>query len=70
LFKFNNGLEINNEDYGQAVIYRGNIEHNNNQYTLDVNNIFIKGKVTLVSGNTFKILHDSRFSNYFNFVGD
>lgn len=37
---------------------------------LDKHHIFIKGKTTLVSGNTFKILRDSRFKNNFKFYGN
>ena len=63
------GLESDCEDYGQAVAYIGGIEENEHAFTLDGHHYFPKGKVEPVCGNTYKMLHDSRFKPYFEFYG-
>lgn len=68
LFKAD-GLEPGAEDYGQAVIYRGTIPARANGFDLDQAHRFPTGKVTPVSGNTYKILAASRFASHFTFVG-
>ncbi|TQV88128.1 methyltransferase domain-containing protein [Aliikangiella coralliicola] len=63
-------LESHCEDYGQAVIYQGGIEHHQEQFALDEHHHFIKGKATSVCGNTWRMLHQSRFARYFSFIGN
>ena len=63
-------LEGDCEDYGQAVVYRGGIEHEEDVFALDSHHLIEKGKVFPVCGNTWRMLKDSRFSHYFEFIGD
>lgn len=69
LFKISD-LENDCEDYGQAVIYKGTIEDNYESFELDKGHKFIKGKVHPVCGNTFLMLHQTRFKNHFEFIGN
>eukprot|EP00010_Vexillifera_abyssalis_P007702 CAMPEP_0201550020 /NCGR_PEP_ID=MMETSP0173_2-20130828/6446_1 /ASSEMBLY_ACC=CAM_ASM_000268 /TAXON_ID=218659 /ORGANISM="Vexillifera sp., Strain DIVA3 564/2" /LENGTH=312 /DNA_ID=CAMNT_0047959893 /DNA_START=168 /DNA_END=1106 /DNA_ORIENTATION=- len=69
LFKLKE-LEQDCEDYGQAVRYRGTIEHHPNQYDLDAHHCFEQGKMTSVCANTFNILKKSRYAEHFEFFGD
>ena len=69
LFKLTE-LESHCEDYGQAVIYKGSIEHHPNIFSLDSHHHIIKGKVFPVCGNTWRMLHDTRFHDHFEFIGD
>ena len=64
------GLETNCEDYGQSVKYKGGILEEPNAVNLDNSHKFEKGRVISVCGNTFKMLHDSRYQKYFEFYGD
>ena len=68
LFKID-GLEKDCEDYGQAVMYKGGIDHVGQSFTLDGHHIFPKGKVMPVCGNTYKMIHDTRYSEHFEFYG-
>jgi len=68
LFKID-GLENDCEDYGQAVCYKGGIEECSNALILDDHHVFPKGKIMTVCGNTYKMLHDTRFAQYFDFYG-
>ncbi|WP_062270045.1 methyltransferase domain-containing protein [Endozoicomonas arenosclerae] len=63
-------LESHCEDYGQAVVYKGTIDHHPNTFHLDGHHPIPKGKVFPVCGNTWKMLHDSRFQKHFEFIGD
>ena len=63
------GLETACEDYGQAVEYKGDILGDEKSFLLDHHHIFTKGKVQNVCGNTYKMLHDTRFKEHFNFLG-
>jgi len=63
-------LESHCEDYGQAVIYKGTIEHHPNTFVLDKHHSIEKGKVFPVCGNTWKMLHDTRFKAHFEFIGN
>jgi len=63
-------LESHCEDYGQAVIYKGTIEHHPNTFVLDKHHSIEKGKVFPVCGNTWKMLHDTRFRPHFEFIGN
>ncbi len=69
LFKIEE-LESQCEDYGQAVIYNGGIAHNEQVFHLDDHHAIQKGKVFPVCGNTWRMLHDTRFKEYFTFIGD
>ena len=68
LFKID-GLELFCEDYGQAVIYKGTVEHNPRDFLLDKHHLIQAGKVFPVCGNTYRMLNESRFSNHFEFIG-
>ena len=63
------GLESDCEDYGQAVNYKGGIPEEENAFLLDDHHYFPKGKVMSVCGNTYKMLYDTRFKEYFDFYG-
>jgi len=63
------GLESDCEDYGQAIAYKGGIEEELQSFTLDNHHVFPKGKVMSVCGNTYSMLHDTRFKSYFEFYG-
>jgi len=69
LFKLDN-LESDCEDYGQAVIYRGGIEHSEEVFYLDGHHAIDKGKVFPVCGNSWKMLKETRFASHFDFIGD
>ena len=69
LFKLDN-LESNCEDYGQAVIYKGSIEHHPRSFILDDHHIIETGRVFPVCGNTWAMLHDTRMREHFQFIGD
>ncbi len=69
LFKLD-GLEPDCEDYGQAVIYRGGIVGHERSFTLDKHHVIEAGRVFPVCGNTWRMLHDSRFAAHFDFIGD
>lgn len=69
LFKLD-GLDSACEDYGQAVIYRGSIPHCPDRFTLDKHHDIETGRVFPVCGNTWRMLHDTRFAPHFSFIGD
>ncbi|MCF8260080.1 MAG: methyltransferase domain-containing protein [Melioribacteraceae bacterium] len=69
LFKIE-GLEDSCEDFGQAVRYLGSIEHFPFGMELDNHHYFSTGKIESVCGNTYKMLHDTRYKNHFEFYGD
>ena len=64
------GLEPACEDYGQAVIYRGTIPEHPHRFVLDNHHDIEAGRVFPVCGNTWYMLHDSRFMEHFEFIGD
>ena len=64
------GLENACEDYGQAVIYRGTLPELPHAFTLDKHHHIETGRVFPVCGNTWRMLHDSRFRAHFEFIGD
>lgn len=64
------GLETACEDYGQAVIYRGSIPDHRHQFLLDKHHRIETGKVFPVCGNTWAMLHDTRFRAHFTFIGN
>lgn len=63
-------LEPACEDYGQAVIYRGGIAHNEHAFALDGHHYIEKGRVFPVCGNTDSMLRETRFKEHFEFIGD
>jgi SAM-dependent methyltransferase len=69
LFKLD-GLESACEDYGQAVIYRGTIPDHTHRFVLDRHHDIETGRIFPVCGNTWRMLHDTRFRQHFDFVGD
>jgi arsenite methyltransferase len=69
LFKLD-ALETACEDYGQAVIYRGSIAHAPHNLLLDKHHNFETGRVFPVCGNTWHMLHGTRFASHFEFIGD
>ena len=62
-------LEPACEDYGQAVEYLGTVEHHPDTFVLDEHHVIEKGKLFPVCGNTYRMLHDSRLKEHFNFHG-
>ncbi len=69
LFKLE-GLETACEDYGQAVIYHGTIPHHPDRFLLDKHHRIETGRVFPVCGNTWRMLHETRFHDHFDFLGD
>ncbi len=69
LFKLDS-LESDCEDYGQAVIYRGSIPSQEHSFVLDKHHEIETGRVFPVCGNTWRMLHDTRFQPHFDFIGD
>ncbi|HEX9881920.1 MAG TPA: methyltransferase domain-containing protein [Hyphomicrobium sp.] len=69
LFKLS-GIETACEDYGQAVIYKGGLAEEPDAFVLDGHHIIERGKVFPVCGNTWRMLADTRFAPYFDFIGD
>ncbi|MBW2940605.1 methyltransferase domain-containing protein [Zhongshania aquimaris] len=63
-------LESDCEDYGQAVIYRGTIAESPHRFVLDKHHDIQTGKVFTVCGNTWRMLHDTRLAQHFEFIGD
>lgn len=62
-------LETACEDYGQAVIYKGTVENAPHTFALDDHHVIETGKVFPVCGNTWMMLHDTRFAKHFEFIG-
>ena len=60
------GLESACENYGQAVVYRGSIAGNANRFVLDKHHNLEAGRIFPVCGNTWRMLHDSRFRAHFD----
>lgn len=69
LFKLD-GLEPECEDYGQAVVYHGTVAGHAKRFVLDKHHVIETGKVFPVCGNSWKMLHDTRFARHFDFIGD
>ncbi len=69
LFKLD-ALESACEDYGQAVIYHGSIPAHAHRLRLDKHHDMETGRVFPVCGNTWRMLHDTRFAPHFEFIGD
>ena len=58
------------EDFGQVVRYRGGITEFDAGFHLDNHHSFEKGQSVKVCSNTWHMLKDTRFSEYFDFWGD
>lgn len=69
LFKLDD-LEPACEDYGQSVVYRGTIPHAPDSFLLDKHHLIETGKPFAVCGNSYRMLHDSRFRSHFDFHGN
>lgn len=69
LFKLDE-LESDCEDYGQAVMYCGTIPQCPQQFVLDSHHTILKNHIFPVCGNTWRMLHDTRFKNHFEFIGN
>jgi ubiquinone/menaquinone biosynthesis C-methylase UbiE len=69
LFKIDE-LEKDSEDYGQAVVYNGDIENSPESFLFDEDNTFEKGKAKNVCANTFLMLEKSRYNKHFQFIGN
>ncbi|MCB9025577.1 MAG: methyltransferase domain-containing protein [Bdellovibrionaceae bacterium] len=69
LFKISQ-LETHCEDYGQAVIYKGGVKEQEQVFILDNHHTFYKGKVASVCGNSYRMLHDTRYKENFEFIGN
>ena len=52
------------------MIYRGGIPGQERVFTLDKHHAIEAGRVFPVCGNTWRMLHDSRFAAHFEFIGD
>jgi len=63
-------LEPDCEEYGQAVIYHGTVPECPDGFLLDKHHYIETGKVFSVCGNTWRMLHDTRFHEHFTFIGD
>lgn len=64
------GLDDSCEDYGQAVRFAGGVDHNEMVFELDAHHHIEKGRIFPVCRNTFRMLSESRFAPYFEFIGD
>ena len=69
LFKLD-GLESACEDYGQAVIYNGGLDEQPEAFALDGHHLIERGRVFPVCDNSWRMLADTRFAPYFQFIGD
>jgi hypothetical protein len=52
------------------VVYRGTLPLARDAFRLDAHHFIEAGKVFPVCGNTWRMLHDSRFAAHFDFIGD
>ena len=66
LFKIND-LEESQENYGQTMTYKGNLEETPDLFVLDQEHHFPEGIEIPVSRNTFHMIEKSRFANNFTF---
>lgn len=69
LFKIDD-LEPECEDYGQAVVYRGGVAGEERVFQLDRGHHIEAGRIFPICGNSWKMLANTRFAPYFDFVGD
>jgi arsenite methyltransferase len=52
------------------VIYRGTVPELPDRFVLDKHHDIQTGKVFPVCGNSWRMLHDTRFRAHFEFIGD
>lgn len=64
------GLEAACEDYGQAVIYKGDLAEAPHVFDLDGHHAIEKGRIFPVCGNTWRMLKNSRFAPFFDYIGN
>ena len=69
LFKLDD-LESACEDYGQAVVYKGTIAYHEQEFILDKYHTIETGRYFPVCGNTWKMLHETRFNKHVEFYGN
>lgn len=69
LFKLD-GFEPECEDYGQAVVYRGDIAGEERAFSLDKHHMIEAGRIFPICGNSWKMLAETRFAPHFDFIGD
>jgi SAM-dependent methyltransferase len=69
LFKLHD-MELACEDHGQSVVYRGTIPHHRHAFRLDKHHFIETGRQFPVCGNTWRMLHDTRFVKHFDFYGN
>ncbi|MEQ8495027.1 MAG: methyltransferase type 11, partial [Gammaproteobacteria bacterium] len=63
-------LEPACEDYGQAVVYRGGVPGAEQVFVLDKHHHIERGRAFPVCGNSWRMLAETRFAPYFEFIGD
>lgn len=63
-------LESHCEDYGQCIRYKGTLMEEPHMHKLDDHHLFPKGKIMPVCGNTYMMLHDTRYQEHYDFFGD
>lgn len=63
------GLEHDCEDYGQSVVYKGTLPGAEDSFVLDDHHTFNAGESVRVCGNTYLMLHATRYAAYFEFEG-
>ena len=63
-------LEPHCEDYGHAVIYKGNIFRYPSGWLLDKHHYFETGRIKTVCGNTYNMLKESTLEAHFEFIGN
>lgn len=63
-------LEPACEDYGQAVRYKGSIQHHPNTFLLDKHHLIERDKIFPVCGNTYRMLAETRLREHFEFFGN
>lgn len=68
LFKLD--LEMQCEDYGQAVRYKGTAPGQERVFELDGHHHIEAGRMFPICGNSWKMLADTRFAEHFDFFGD
>ncbi len=69
LFKLE-GLEPACEDYGQAVVCRGGVAEHPHAFELDGHHVIERGRAFPVCGNSWRMLAETRFAPFFDFIGD
>lgn len=67
---FKMDLEDRCEDYGQLAKYLGNLTQSPLTLMLDDHHVFEKGRPLPVCSNTARMLSQSRFSSYFEIIGE